>query len=114
MAGNYRGEARGGGIEFELRAVMKNIDGVVADLDNVVGRKVASPTTLVIIAANRADRCEGSKRIQDCWIANITTMNDEVRVPQCLESFGSNQTMGIRDHADAIEPIRHFDDRSDE
>jgi hypothetical protein len=60
VAGNYGGEARRGRIEIEFREVVKNVDRVAADLDNVVGRKAARPRTLVIIAADRADRREGS------------------------------------------------------
>jgi hypothetical protein len=65
MAEDYGGEARGGRIEIELREVVKNVDRVAADLDNVECRKAASPCTLVVIAADRADRCEGSECIQD-------------------------------------------------
>jgi len=38
-------------------------------------------------------------------------MNDEVRVPECIECLRSNQTMGIRDKADTMKPIRHGDDQ---
>jgi len=95
VGGNYGGEAGSGRIEFELREFVKNVDRVAADLDNVVGRQASSPCTLVVIAAYRANRHEGSQRIQDGRIADVATMNDEVRVPQRIKYLGPNQTMGI-------------------
>jgi hypothetical protein len=35
-------------------------------------------------------------------------MNDKIRVPERIECLGPNQTMGIRDKADAMKPIRHL------
>jgi len=95
VAGNHGGEARGGRIEIEGREVVKNVDRVAADLDNVVGRKTVSPRTLVVVAADGVDRCGGSQRIEDGWSAHVGTMNDEVLVPECIECVGPNQTMGI-------------------
>ena len=60
MVGNYSGEARSGQIEIELCEVVKKIDRVAPDLDNVLCRKAATPRTFVIITADRADRREGS------------------------------------------------------
>jgi hypothetical protein len=56
MAEDYGGEARRARIEVELREVVKSIDRVAADLDDVVGRKAASPHALVVVAADRSDR----------------------------------------------------------
>jgi hypothetical protein len=95
MAEDYGGEARGGRIEIELREVVKNVDRVVSDLDDVVGQKAASPRTLIVIAADCANRCEGSERIKDAGIADVATMNDEVRVPERIECLESNQTVGV-------------------
>jgi hypothetical protein len=108
VAGNYGGEACGGRIEIEFCKVVKNVYSVIADLDNVECRKAASPRTVVVITADRADGCEGSERVQDGWIADVATMNDEVRVPERIECLGPNQTMSIRDKANAMKPIRHL------
>jgi hypothetical protein len=81
---------------------VKNVDRVPANLDDVVGRKAVSPHNFVVIAADRANWCEGSERIQDSWIADVAAMNDEVRVSERVECLGSNQTMGIGDKANAI------------
>jgi hypothetical protein len=68
---------------------------VGADLDDVAGRKAGSPSALVVVASGSADRCKASERIQDGWITDVATMNDEVRVPKRIECLGPNQTMGI-------------------
>ena len=95
VAGDYCGEARFGRIEVKLRKVVKNVDRVAADLDYVVCREAASPGALIVVAADRADRCKGSERFQYAWVTDIATMNDEVRVPERIECLGPNQTMGI-------------------
>jgi hypothetical protein len=107
MAEDYSSEARGGRIEIELCEVVKNVNRVAADLDNVECRKAAGPRILVVVAADRADRSEGSERVEDGGIADVATMNDHVRVAQRIECRGPNQTMGIRDKADTMKPIRH-------
>jgi hypothetical protein len=107
MAADYGSIARGGRIEIELREVVKNVNRVAADLDNVECRKAASPRTLVVVAADRADRCEGSERVEDGWIADVATMNDQVRAAERIECRGPDQTMRIRDKADTMKPIRH-------
>jgi hypothetical protein len=95
VTGHDSGEARGIRIEVEFQEVVKDIDRVAADLDDVVGWKVASPATLVVVAADRVDRCDGSESFQDGWVTDIATVNNEVRVPERIECLGPNQTMGI-------------------
>jgi hypothetical protein len=95
VAGHYGREARGGRIEIELRKVVKNVNRMAANLDNVVCRKAARLRTLVVIATDRADGREGSECIQDCRVADVATMNDEVRIMERIERFGPNQSMGI-------------------
>jgi hypothetical protein len=71
-------------IEVESREVVNDIDRVGADLDDVVCRKARSPSALVVIAADRADRCKVSQHFQDGWAADVATVNDEPRVPESI------------------------------
>jgi hypothetical protein len=84
VTGDDGREASGIRIEVELREVVKDIDRVVADLDDVVCRKAGSPSALVVIAADRADRCKGSERFQDGWATDVATVNDELRVSESI------------------------------
>jgi len=95
VTGYHSGEACGRRIEVKFREVMKDIDLVAANLNDVVGRKVASPTALVVVAADRVDRCDGSESFQDGGVTDVATVDDEVRVPEHIECLGPNQTMGI-------------------
>jgi transposase InsO family protein len=122
MAGDDSGEASSGWIEVELREVVKDVDDVGADLDDVAGRKAGSPGAFVVVAADRAHRCKASERFQDGWVTDVATMNNEVRfsernafpwdeAPNHLirdrdGAFGPAYThriraMGIRDHPTA-------------
>jgi hypothetical protein len=49
-------EASGLRIEVELQEVVKDIDRVGTDLDDVICRKAGSPSTLVVIAADPGPR----------------------------------------------------------
>lgn len=108
MAGDDGGETGGRGIEVELRQVVKHVNGVGADVDDVAGRKSASPSSLVVIPANGSKRREGSECIQDRWIAYITAMNDKVRAAERIEYLGPNQTVGIGDKTDAMKRTGHM------
>ena len=66
-----------------------------ADLDDIICRKAGSPSALVVVAADRADRCYGSERFQDGWVTDVATVNDEFRATQRIECLGPNQTMRI-------------------
>jgi hypothetical protein len=95
VARDDSGEPGSGRIEVEFRKVVKNVDRVGADFDNIAGRKLGSPSPPIIVAADRADRCKGSECVQDGWVADVAAMNDEVRLPERVECLGTNQTVGI-------------------
>src|SRR5207245_9369523 len=95
VTGYDSSEACGMRIEVKFREVVKYIDRVAADLNDVVVRKVASPTALIVIAADRVDRCDGSESFQDRRVTYVATVDDEIRVPERVECLGPHQTMGI-------------------
>jgi hypothetical protein len=95
MAGDDSRESRGMRIEVELRQVMKNVDFLAANLDDVVCGKTARPSAYVVIAAHSSDGRNASERVQNRWVADVAAMNDEVRVAKRIKRFRPNQTVGI-------------------
>ena len=111
VAGDDRGDAGGGGIEVELGEVVKDVNRVGADLDDVGGGEARSPRAPVVVAAYRAHGCKASQRLEHGGVADVATVNDEVRMPQGVQGFRPRQTVGIRDQSDEIKSIRHVDYR---
>src|SRR5262249_53584919 len=78
---NHPTQTSGIRIELHFREVVKTLDVWAADLDHVVWRKSAAPPASIVVAANRTDRRNLSEALQNGRVADIATMNNEVRVP---------------------------------
>ena len=85
-----RGQTRSIGIGVEFREVVKDTDCVSTNLDQVLRREAARPTTPVVIAADCAHRRKSPERVQDDRVADVTAMNNEVRTSQGFERLGPN------------------------
>jgi hypothetical protein len=65
-------------IDIQLREIVKDVDLVGANLDDVRGRKAGSPCTLVVIAADRPNRSKVPERSQHGWATDVATMNNDI------------------------------------
>jgi hypothetical protein len=108
MVGDHGGEANRGRLEVGLREIVKDIDRVVSDLDDIAGRKPGSPgVSLSLLPRIVRTGAMVGECFRDAWTADVATMNDEVRVPERIECLWPNQTMGLRqDRRDEADPTR--------
>ena len=95
MARNDDAKAGSNGIEGELCDVMQNMDRVSAYLDRVARRKADRPRALVVIAPNRAHRRKVSERFQHGRVADIASVNDEIRFAQRIQCLWPHQPVSI-------------------
>jgi len=100
MPGEHRGEAGGRGLEIELREVMKHVEGVGADLDDVIGGKVRRPRTFVVVAADGANGSESTKRVQNRACTDVPAVADQIASAELLDGFGPHEPVRVRNHTD--------------
>ena len=85
-----RGQTRSINIGVEFSEVVKDTNCASANLDQVLRRKAVRPPAPIIIAADCANRRKSLERLQDDRVADVTTMNDEVRTSEGIERLGPN------------------------
>ena len=102
MSGKHGGESSGGGLEIELRQVVQHVEDMGAQLDDVIGRKLGCPRTLVVVAAHCVHRGERPQRIQNGAGSDVSAMNDRVASAQLLEGLRPDEPMRVRNHADDV------------
>lgn len=71
----------------------------MVQLDGCGERKGGGPGIGVHVAAYGEDWCDGFELVEDCRVADIAGMNDDVRAAQRGQSFRTEKAVGIRDEA---------------
>jgi hypothetical protein len=65
-------------IEVKFSKIVKHVDRLRLNLDQVVLEEAAGPSAMVIVAAYRANRRDSSKCFQNRGIADVAAMNDQI------------------------------------
>jgi hypothetical protein len=78
MTAQYRGYAACCKIEIEFGKIVKHVNELRLNPDQVTLGKAVGPASMVIVATDRPDRRDSSERLQNRRIADVATMNDQV------------------------------------
>ena len=79
---------------------MEDEDAVAAELYDLRERKPASPGFTVVVAPDGNDGSDGGELIEHLGPADVPRVDEEVAIAKGAESFGSEQVVGVGDHAD--------------
>ena len=88
-------------LQIQFAQVMQHTDRDATNFKHISRRNLLCPAFPIYIASDGSNRRNRSQLFQDVKIADISSVNDVVRSAQSGESFGTKQTMGIRNDANA-------------
>lgn len=100
MAADHHREAGGFWFKVQLREIVKHVDGNALELEHLCFRQFARPRAFVDIAANRSDRGNFGKFLENLWPTDVSGMNDVIRTAQGSERCRAQQAVGVGDDAD--------------
>jgi hypothetical protein len=100
MSVNDNPESRRGRFQVKLRQVVKDVQGNTAELHSFSLRQLARPRCFVDIAANRRDRRNLPKLLENLRRPNVSRMNDLLRPAQSLQSSRSKPAMSVGNNPD--------------
>ncbi len=90
-------------IDVDLREVMNRIDQDLFNAQEFGDGQTRCPRPSVIVAANRRDGGEITELGEQAGFAYIAGMHDRVAAREVGPCFGSQQAVGVRDEADAMQ-----------
>ena len=102
VTGKDRREPSSRGLEAELLDVMNHVEGMRPDFDHLIGGKLRSPCTLVVIAPDSANGGDSPKRVENCERADVSTMHDEITSAELLDRLGPDEAVRVGDHANHV------------
>jgi hypothetical protein len=105
VAGNYRAEASGLGLQVEVAQVVKHVEGYVSAFDDDGGRKFSGPWSGVDVAAHGEDRSNGTEADENFGCANVACVENQVDAEQSALGFRAEKAVSIGDYADFHLPV---------
>ena len=89
------------GIKIEFIQIVDEIEVLSGELDKIGCRQLRRASCAIDVAANRCDRRELAKSIENGRIADVTRVENMIAAAQRIQSFRPQQTVCVGDHADA-------------
>ena len=106
MSVNDSGESGGFWFQIELRQVVQHVDGCRWQLEHICHRQFLGPRFCINISADSSNGGYLFQDLQNCGIADVPGVNDEVRSGQRSERLGPYQAMRVGDDADSYQELR--------
>src|SRR5262249_42322694 len=101
MAEHHRRKAGRQRIEIEFGDVVKHVEHMCADLDDIGGWQARRPSSFVDIPADRERWDDEGKPIDDFGIADMARVDDEIAPLECAAGLRWEQPVRSGNHAEA-------------
>src|SRR5215203_1015425 len=97
MARDDRMEPRRPRVQIEFLDDMQNVEPCAINYEHFCVGNVYGPVALVVVAADHSNWSKRAKTLKNCWVANITSVNDVVAPGKRVERLLTQQAMSVRD-----------------
>jgi hypothetical protein len=88
-------------IEVKHMQIVQHVNAASIQLDHLGLRQQGTRAASIYIPANRGDRSQLSKLVENRWIAHVAGVEDVFDAAKRLDGFGSQQAVRVGDDTDS-------------